>query len=221
MVTTVNQLRVELNAIQSAHEQLNTFFWGSFERSQDELPTGITYPLMCCYYNSGGSASGNIVSVNLVIVIADRVYDDFSNLNDTESDTLQVCKDVINVMQTSPRWNRIGRVQSASVRKFIEAREDKVTGHYIDMNFVLFDSRSVCDIPMPGYDFDGNFQSTCEPVFITNSDGSFELYVDAGNTYTAVDTVLNISFNGGPAEQVTVPYNTDETINVNVQWQLT
>lgn len=101
--------------------------------------------------------SKNTVPINLVIVIADRVYDDFSNLNDTESDTLQVCKDIVNIMTSSKRWNKICRVTSAVPEKFIEAREDKVTGHYVRLTVTLFDNKNICDVPLFGYDLETTF----------------------------------------------------------------
>lgn len=183
MRTTINQLRVELELLQQAYAPLNSFFWGSFERSQDESNTGLTYPLMCCYYNNGADMKGNTVPINLIIVIADRVYDDFSNLNDTESDTLQVCKDIVNIMTNSPRWQKICRVTAAVTEKFIEAREDKVTGHFIRATVTLFDNKNICDTPVFGYDFEGNLTPVCSPVTITDSDGTTVVEVDAGGSF--------------------------------------
>lgn len=183
MRTTINQLRVELQLLQEAYAPLNSFFWGSFERSQDESNTGIVYPLMCCYYNNGGDMSSNTVPINLVIVIADRVYDDFSNLNDTESDTLQVCKDIVNIMMNSKRWQRICRITAATPEKFIERAEDKVTGHFVRLTITLFDNKDICDVPVFGYDFEGNFTPVCAPVTITDSDGTTTVEVDAGGSF--------------------------------------
>lgn len=184
MRTTINQLRVELEILQQAYAPLNSFFWGSFERSQDETATGITYPLMCAYYNNGPDMKGNTVPINLIIVIADRVYDDFSNLNDTESDTLQVCKDIVNIMTTSRRWNRICRVTSAVPEKFIEAREDKVTGHFVRLTVTLLDNKDICNVPVFGYDFDTEFVPQCAPVTVTDSDGTTVVEVDSGGSFT-------------------------------------
>lgn len=183
MRTTINQLRAELEILQQAYAPLNSFFWGSFERSQDETATGITYPLMCAYYNNGSDMKGNTVPINLIIVIADRVYDDFSNLNDTESDTLQVCKDIVNIMTTSRRWNRICRVTSAVPEKFIEAREDKVTGHFVRLTVTLLDNKDICNVPVFGYDFDTEFVPQCSPVTITDSDGTTVVEVDSGGSF--------------------------------------
>lgn len=176
MRTTINQLRVELQVLQEAYAPLNSFFWGSFERSQDESNTGIVYPLMCCYYNNGGDMSGNTVPINLFIVIADRVYDDFSNLNDTESDTLQVCKDIVNIMMNSKRWQRICRITAATPEKFIERAEDKVTGHFVRLTVTLFDNKDICDVPLFGYDLENTFAE--QFITIITADG--ELTYPAG-----------------------------------------
>tara|TARA_R110000868_G_scaffold119513_5_gene317257 strand:- start:80 stop:1312 length:1233 start_codon:yes stop_codon:yes gene_type:complete len=180
MKTTINQLMREFEAIEVAHDQLNTFFRGDLTRAVNE--NEIVYPLMCAYHTNA-SIEKKTDPLTITVVIADRVYDGLENLNDTDSDTLQVCRDVINVMRKSPRWQKIGRVQSVSTPKFFEDSADKVCGHAMQIQFVLFDTESICDLPMSGYDFEGSFQPSCAPVTVTDSDGITVVEVDSGGVF--------------------------------------
>jgi hypothetical protein len=171
MLNSVNQIRVELQEIANAHLQINNFFWGDFLRAYKE-DTELNYVLMGCFYPTA-SLLNNQTQLTLTIYICDRVYKDYSNLNDVESDTLQICRDVYNVINSSFRWKRLGRVQSASAQKFIERGGDEVAGHTLTIQFLLRDVSGICELPMEGYDFEQNVSPapTCEPVqySITNS----------------------------------------------------
>lgn len=151
MRTTINQLRYELREVQIAHRQLNEFFWGDFLRAIKQ--STVRYPLMCCYY-TGGTMAGNTTPLNLIIIIADRVFKDHENLTDTESDTLQVCRDIKNIITRTKRWNRIGRFGDAPIEKFIDKGHDEVAGHILRIPFTLFDTNDICELPMVGYDFE-------------------------------------------------------------------
>lgn len=179
MLNSVNQIRVELQEIASAHLQINDFFWGDFLRAYKEN-TELNYPLMGCFYPSA-SLLNNQTQLALTIYICDRVYKDYSNLNDVESDTLQICRDIYQVINGSQRWRRLGRVTSASATKFIERGGDEVAGHTLTINFLLRDQSGICDLPMEGYDFDQNVSPapTCEPV-----------------EYTITDTAENVLYSG-------------------------
>jgi len=175
MKKSTNKLRLELEAIQEFHLQLNSFFWGDFLRAikkdsvkttemysptgdllpvSDVLPEGVNYPLMCCYYPNGSMLKTQLL-IPITIIIADKIFKDWSNLNDVESDTLQICRDIYKVMSSSPRWQRIGRIEGfTNITKFIDKSADETAGHTMIVQFRLRDSDSICDIPMPGYNMD-------------------------------------------------------------------
>lgn len=180
MKISINQLRLELADIEAGHLQLNTFFWGDFPRAVNE--DNINYPLMASYYPSAGLLD-NQTSLPITIVIADLIYEDYTNLNDVESDTLQYCRDVFNIMNKSTRWQKLGRVESCSLTKFIEGNADVCAGHIMTVNFTLRDSNSICDLPMSGYDFDQDIASSCLPVQIYRN-GVLVDTVESGGTYS-------------------------------------
>jgi len=177
MLNSVNQIRVELQEIANAHLQINNFFWGDFLRAYKE-DTELNYVLMGCFYPTA-SLLNNQTQLTLTIYICDRVYKDYSNLNDVESDTLQICRDVYNVINSSFRWKRIGKVQSAQAQKFIERGGDEVAGHTLTIQFLLRDVSGICELPMQDYDFDqpAPIPGECDPaeLLILDSEGG-ELY---------------------------------------------
>lgn len=186
MLNSVNQIRVELQEIASAHLQINDFFWGDFLRAYKEN-TELNYVLMGCFYPTA-SLLNNQTQLTLTIYICDRVYKDYSNLNDVESDTLQICRDVYNVINSSFRWKRIGRVQGATCQKFIERGGDEVAGHTLTIQFLLRDKSGICELPMQGYDFDqpAPAPGECDPaeLVILDTDGStlYSLSLLSGST---------------------------------------
>lgn len=214
MKKTINQIRVELNEIATKHGQLNSFAWKDFLRAYTEQE--LNYPLMCAYYPSG-SLSLNQTEISLTIIIADKIYKDWNkNLNEVESDTLQICRDVFNIINQSDRWQRIGRVSSCTVNKFIERGGDEVAGHTMTMNFLIRDNSGVCDIPIFDYDFNQEITLGCLPVNVFNSDSSYTQEVASGDdlelpdvTY-AVKNSLGTTLAGATVPSVT---NIDTTLS--------
>ena len=212
MKISVNQLRLELADIEQSHLQLNTFFWGDFPRAVNE--ENINYPLMASYFPNAGFVD-NQTTLPITIVIADKIYDDYTNLNDVESDTLQICRDVFNIMNKSTRWQLLGRVESCSLTKFIESNADVCAGYVMTVNFTLRDSNSICDLPMSGYDFDQVIGSSCLPVQIyrngvlvdTVASGGTYSYTTDAFTYTIKNTVLTTLYSG----------NITANLNVTIQ----
>jgi hypothetical protein len=195
MKKTINQLRVELNEIATKHGQINSFAWKDFLRAYTEEE--LNYPLMCAYYPSG-SLSLNQTEISLTVIIADKIYKDWEiNLNEVESDTLQICRDVFNIINQSDRWQRIGRVTSCSVSKFIERGGDEVAGHTMTINFLIRDNSGVCDIPIFDYDFDQEISVGCSPVNVFNSDSSYTQEVASGDSLELPDITYAVKNSAG------------------------
>lgn len=189
MKKSINQLRVELAQIQQSHLQLNDFFWGDFLRSYKE--NGLNYPMMGAFYPSG-SLLLRQTQIQLTIWVCDKIYEDWSNLNEVESDTLQICRDIFNTINHSTRWNLIGKVQSCTVTKFIERGGDCVAGHQMVFQFLLRDSESICGLPMPDYDFEQSVGAGgCAPVQIYK-DGVLVATLDPGSIYDYFSDVVTI-----------------------------
>lgn len=132
----------------------------------------------------------NQTQLQLTVFVCDKMYKDWSNLNDVESDTLQICRDIYQTINSSTRWQKIGRVQSCSVSKFIERGGDEVAGHTMTFQLLLRDKFGVCDLPMPGYDFDQVVGVDCSPVQIYK-DGILVATIPSGGVYEYFSTEIS------------------------------
>ena len=198
MVTSINKLRIELKGLIEALEgSVNRFYWKDLNRAMSEN-SDINYPLVCAYKSTAG-LTVNQDRIQLVIDVADKVYQDYSNLNDVESDTLGLCRSIFNGMQ-SVRWKKIGRIESCTVRYFMFTNVDYVAGHSMTIDFNLRDLNGVCAEPFFDYDFDQVISGESPQVQVFNSDMSYDQIVECGGTlqlpditYTvknSIDTVL-------------------------------
>jgi hypothetical protein len=86
------------------------------------------------------------------------------------------------------------------------------------MNVDIKQSRSLCDLPLDNYDFDGTFVGNdCEPVLIVNSNQSFSFNAPSGTIVELPDTpVLVTDQNGNPLGGESVPSVTGATIEVTI-----
>ena len=213
MIKSPNQLRLELSEIATDHLQINDFYWGDFLRAYKE--NELDYPLMGAFYPSAGFLR-NQTSIQLTVYVADKLYDSWSNLNEVESDTLQICRDVFQIINSSVRWQSIGRVDSCSVTKFIDKGGDGVAGHQMVFNFMLRDRDGICNIPIENYDFDQIAGSVCYAAIVENSDASYQATVASGGTLILSDTTYNFIVNG-VTTSTTLPTLKTETIDI--VWQ--
>ena len=213
MNVTVNQIRQEMTTLVQAHEMVNSFFWGDFHRAYNEKEQ--FYPLVCSYL-SDGAINTNLTQMQLVVIVCDKTFKGFENLNDTESDTLTVARHLYNVIRQSTRWNALLRVNSATFTKFYENTSDEVAGVILTMNVDIKQSRSLCDLPLDNYDFDGTFVGNdCEPVLIVNSNQSFSFNAPSGTIVELPDTpVLVTDQDGNPLANENLPSVTGGTIQV-------
>jgi type 1 fimbria pilin len=215
MNVTINQIRQEMTTLVQAHEMVNSFFWGDFHRAYNEKEQ--FYPLVCSYL-SDGAINTNLTQMQLVVIVCDKTFKGFENLNDTESDTVTVARHLFNVIKQSPRWNALLRVNSSTFTKFYENTSDEVAGVILTMNVDVKQSRSLCDLPLDNYDFDGTFiGNDCEPVLIINSDQSFSFNAPSGTIVELPDTpVLVTDQDGNPLGGESVPSVTGGTIEVTI-----
>ena len=213
MIKSVNQIRLELAEIQSDHLQISSFYWGDFLTAYKE--NELNYPLMGAFYPSG-SFLRNQTQIQLTIYVADKLYDSWSNLNEVESDTLQICRDIFQVINSSTRWQSIGRVQSCSVTKFIDKGGDGVAGHQMVFQFAIRDREGICNLPMVDYYFDQIAGSVCYAAIVENSDASYQNTVASGGTLVLPDTTIDFVVDG-VTTSTTFPTLSNQIINI--VWQ--
>jgi len=208
MKTSIVKLKAELGLIAEDHEQINSFFWGDLSRAVSE--DTVQYPLMCCHTApTGSNLQRKETVIALKIIVADKTYKDYTNLDDLESDVLQVCRDIFNTINRSPRWQKILRVlTNATAEKFIDNTKDEIAGYIITLNVAMRDSESYCNLPMGDYDFEAQpTPDTCDPALIINSTVTFSQLVNSGGTYELPD-ITHTDSDGTP---VTLPAQTSFT----------
>lgn len=201
MNTSINVLEREFEEIQKAHYQLNSFYFGEFTLALQNR--SLHYPLMNVDYSTGGLNDAN-TSLQMIIVIADKIYKDNSNLIEVKSDTLQVCRDIFNLLKKSTRWKKIGRIGNGNIDAFVERGKDEVAGHILRFNLELRDSNGICNLPLNGYDYGGEFNFPCNPVTIENSNKTFIIEVQPNSTYVLPNMEVEIHINGVYKESVTL-----------------
>jgi hypothetical protein len=205
MNTSLNRLNKELKAISHSHLQINDYHWGDFVEAINVKK--VQYPL-CCTFVQGNSFNKNVVPLQITIVIADKYLKNQrgGNLNDVESDTLQIARDFYEVINKSPRWNNFGRVDSASCSKFLNKGADECAGWILTIGFTLRDSQSICDLPIQGYDFESSSSmQLCADVIIINSDNTFSYVASSGETYILPNTTFTVNVNSVFKETISIP----------------
>lgn len=193
MINSLNVLVREFEEIQKAHYQLNSFYFG--ELNSKIADRNISYPLMGVDYKTGSINDLN-TSINFFILIGDRIYKDHSNLIETKSDTMQICRDIYNLLKKSPRWYKLGRISNARIEVFTERSQDAIAGHVLSFTFDLRDSNGICNLPLNGYDYEGEFNFPCNPVTVENSNQTFQIELTPGSTYVLPDMQIEIQING-------------------------
>jgi hypothetical protein len=179
MKATILQLKRLFLEIATEHKQINAFFWGDFLRAQKS--DVINYPLLNVFVDNA-NITRNGVNVTLVVTVADKVFKDYTNIDEVQSDALLVCKDIIDVM-SSDKWRAFCTVaQSSGFNPFVDDSLDEVTGWVGTINLDITSVRNLCAIPFTDYDFEGNYVNNCPGVKIF-IDGEFSETVPSGGDY--------------------------------------
>lgn len=200
MITSVNKLSAELKAIQEAHYQLNSYYFGDFNLALQNRE--LNYPLMCCDYNNANLNISN-TTIQMFVIIADKVYKDNVNLIETKSDTLQICRDIFNVIKKSNRWQKIGRITSSSVTSFVERGKDELAGHVLNFSIELRDANGICELPLNGYNFETEINNVyCEPSLVVNSNSTYVQQINSGESLVLPNMTVEVQINGNFKEYV-------------------
>ena len=217
MEMTINQLAKELEIIAVQHKQINGFFFGEFFQAfAQEEP--VSYPLMVVTLQPG-SMSEKTVNVNCVITICDKyITDSQRSLQEVHSDCLQILRD-IDITLRQERFEDLTLGTTAATEPFVERQADIIAGWFMNVQMNIFDLQDWCAIPYYNYDFEngGGFTPACDPVTITNSDGSYTVTAYSGEAFELPNTILSISVAGQAPITQQIPTLKDEVINI--VWQ--
>ena len=142
---TRNQIVSDFKLFADLHLQINTFMYGQdFEQIANE---NINYPLMFVVpVSTAINATSFTRTFN--VIFADRVLKDESNEIDVESDTEQMCKDVVAYFRKQGQDYNYLVGDNAQVTPFFEKWGDGVTGYFVDLTFNDYFDYNSCSIPL-------------------------------------------------------------------------
>lgn len=151
MKTTLLQVSRALSEIAGAHVQVADYFWGDWSDSFEGRVQ--KYPAVVCNVTPFVPFT-KITSITVNIIVVDQVARDQSNLNEVESDTLQILHDFFRVMKHSPNWKDFCAIQTAGVNlKFKDKSPDEVAGWQMAITIKMIESEGLCDLPLSDYNF--------------------------------------------------------------------
>jgi hypothetical protein len=138
---TLNQTIKLISDLGSAHEQINTVYFGDI---WEFLKTDNIYPAMF-FSLTGSSISGKQLNLDFSLFFLDRQLQDESNENEVLSDQLLIAQDIISMMRY-PKFDwEIG--DQVSLEFFTEEKEDFLAGVKADVtvSFPMLSDR--CQVP--------------------------------------------------------------------------
>lgn len=151
MDKTINQIKKELSEIATAHNQINSFFFGNFidAISRD----AVDYPLMVATLQPG-TIGDEYIDVNVNLVFCDKtINEDYDSEAEVHSDMLQICGDVRTIFKQYRFSEFLSIEGTISTEPFINRGHDITAGWSMDMVFRVYDDENWCNIPMTGYNF--------------------------------------------------------------------
>ena len=125
---TLNQTIKLISDLGSAHEQINTVYFGDVWEFLSQ--TDNVYPAMF-YTLTGSSISGKQLNLDFSLFFLDRQLQDESNENEVLSDQLLIAQDIISMMRY-PKFDwEIG--DQVTMEFFTEKEEDYLAGVKADV----------------------------------------------------------------------------------------
>jgi len=96
------QIIQDLSGIAYYHPQIQSFGFGELEQLTMDIETKMEPKYTKMYVLPGTvTLNQNALSINLSIIILDRINDDYSNQEDVMSDTLEIAKDIFTILYQS------------------------------------------------------------------------------------------------------------------------
>jgi hypothetical protein len=143
-MVTKNNIQTWFNDFADNHTQLKDYGYGDF--SDISMERATTYPLMWVSPQPC-TIEGNQISYVYTIAIADRVDKERLNAVEVESDTFQICLDILaaaNDQATISEWQLL---ETSTLTPFFETWKDEVEGHMVTLTLVVDFNYDKCQIP--------------------------------------------------------------------------
>ena len=152
MKATINQINKELKELAKAHVQINGYFFGDFLDIYESKQVDQTSLLANI---NTAPIDDHFITLNIEMIVADRVNDGKENAIDIESDALQIINDIFQVMKHSERWQNLGRIDgNLQANKFTERGGTVLNGWFATIPFrVKKNKQGICDTAFQNYNF--------------------------------------------------------------------
>ena len=143
-MVTKNNIAKWFEDFQINHTQLKDYGYGDF--ADISMETATVYPLMWVSPQPC-TIEGSVISYSYVIAIADRCDKERKNAIEVESDTFQICLDLLataNYPTTSLDWQLL---ETSTITPFMEKWKDEVEGNMITITFRVDFDYNECETP--------------------------------------------------------------------------
>ena len=143
-MVTKNNIQIWFKDFASNHTQLKDYGYGDF--SDISMERATTYPLMWVSPQPC-SIDGNQISYSYTIAIADRCDKERTNAVEVESDTFQICLDIL--AGANDQANATGWMlsETSTLTPFFETWKDEVEGHMVTVTLIVDFDYDKCQIP--------------------------------------------------------------------------
>jgi hypothetical protein len=143
---TKNTIHKYFQDLADNHYQLKYFGYGDL--SEVSVSEAVTYPLLWVT-PTPSNVSGNTITYNYNIVVADRLEDGDLNKVEVESDTHQICLDILASFRQNTEFDW-ELDKSSNFTPFIHRFKDQVCGHLMTLSFEVEFNYNECAIPQSG-----------------------------------------------------------------------
>ena len=143
-MVTKNNIAKWFSDFASNHTQLKDYGYGDF--SDISMERATTYPLMWVSPQPC-SIDGNQISYVYTIAIADRCDKERNNAIEVESDTFQICLDILASANDQAINNDWELNETSTLTPFFETWKDEVEGHMVTITLKVDFDYNECQIP--------------------------------------------------------------------------
>lgn len=151
MKATINKIDQELRILAESHLQINSYFYGRF---LDIYESNNVDHLSLLANVVDVSIDRHFVSMQLSMMVCDKIDDGKFLDKNVDSMTLQVANDLIKVITTSPRWQKIGIVSDVTnLQGFTEKGGSVLNGWMFKIGLKVKNENGFCDLPITDYNY--------------------------------------------------------------------
>ena len=203
MKITYNQIVNLLSDFFEAHYQVETFKNGDlWEAIQSNSFKDALYPL-AFLVDAGGNTTQGKIGLTFDLLCMDLINKNESNENEVKSDTLQILTDTVAFLEQlrDGDWYSMNVVKESNLSSFTESFDDELTGWKITVTLNQPFNYNACEIPYDGVSVG---DEDCQPVTVTDSDGTTVTEVPSGGTFTCTPVSPSIVTNSDGTYNETV-----------------